>query len=149
MGRIDAETETLIPMRTLRGGFFNDDVAHPLLAKANCSNAADLESFVVHAPPIAATLTRGAESSGKGGYAGRRQEDESNIVASFGAERWAVRRLMPIECERLQGFRDGYTLIPFRGKPASDGLRYKSLGNSMATNVMRWLGRRIDVARAL
>jgi DNA (cytosine-5)-methyltransferase 1 len=58
---------------------------------------------------------------------------------------WAVRRLTPIECERLQGFPDGYTLVPYRGKPAADGPRYKALGNSMACNVMRWLGRRIEM----
>lgn len=58
--------------------------------------------------------------------------------------RWKVRRLMPVECERLQGFPDGYTDIPYRGKPASDGPRYKAIGNSMAVNCMRWIGHRID-----
>ncbi len=47
------------------------------------------------------------------------------------------------ECERLQGFPDDYTAIPYRGKPASDGPRYKALGNSMAVPVMRWIGERI------
>jgi DNA (cytosine-5)-methyltransferase 1 len=56
-----------------------------------------------------------------------------------------VRRLTPRECERLQGFPDDYTLIPYRGKPAADGPRYKALGNSMACNVMRWIGRRIEM----
>lgn len=55
-----------------------------------------------------------------------------------------VRRLTPRECERLQGFPDDYTLIPYRGKPAADGPRYKSLGNSMAVPVMRWIGSRIE-----
>jgi DNA (cytosine-5)-methyltransferase 1 len=57
-----------------------------------------------------------------------------------------VRRLTPIECERLQGFPDEYTAIPWRGKPASecpDGPRYKALGNSMAVPCMRWIGERI------
>lgn len=53
-----------------------------------------------------------------------------------------------VECERLQGFPDGYTDIPYRGKPAADGPRYKALGNSMAVNVMRWLGRRIELVRS-
>nr|WP_276557548.1 DNA cytosine methyltransferase [Prosthecomicrobium hirschii] len=57
----------------------------------------------------------------------------------------AVRRLTPLEAERLQGFPDGYTAIPYRGKPAADGPRYKALGNSMAVNVMRWIGRRIEM----
>ena len=56
----------------------------------------------------------------------------------------AVRRLLPIECERLQGFPDGWTLVTHNGKPAADGPRYKALGNSMAVNVMAWIGRRID-----
>jgi len=55
-----------------------------------------------------------------------------------------VRRLTPRECERLQGFPDDYTIIPWRGKPCPDGPRYKALGNSMAVPVMRWIGRRID-----
>lgn len=56
-----------------------------------------------------------------------------------------VRRLTPMECERLQGFSDDYTLIPYRGKPAADGPRYKALGNSMAVPVMRWIGERIQL----
>ena len=61
-----------------------------------------------------------------------------------------VRRLTPIECERLQGFPDGYTNIPWRKKPESpDGPRYKALGNSMAVPVMRWIGERIVAVDAL
>ena len=56
----------------------------------------------------------------------------------------AVRRLTPRECERLQGFPDDHTLIPWRGKMAPDGPRYKALGNSMAVPVMRWIGERIS-----
>ena len=59
----------------------------------------------------------------------------------------AVRRLTPRECERLQGFPDDWTLIPYRNKPANqcpDGPRYKALGNSMAVPVMRWIGERIQ-----
>lgn len=62
----------------------------------------------------------------------------------------AVRRLMPIECERLQGFPDNYTAIPYRdGKTASDSPRYKALGNAMPVNVMRWIGRRIEMVEDL
>ena len=59
----------------------------------------------------------------------------------------AVRRLTPRECERLQGFTDDYTLIPWRGKPddeCPDGPRYKAIGNSKAVPVVRWIGRRIQ-----
>lgn len=57
-----------------------------------------------------------------------------------------VRRLTPRECERLQGFPDDYTDIPYRNKEhAPDGPRYKALGNSMAVPVMRWIGERIQM----
>jgi DNA (cytosine-5)-methyltransferase 1 len=62
------------------------------------------------------------------------------------ARAMTVRRLTPRECERLQGFPDDWTLIPWRGKPAdqcADGPRYKALGNSMAVNCMEWIGERI------
>ena len=206
-----------------------------------------------HPPPsrakgkgIAAALTRGADSSGKGGYAERRQEDDVNLIAptlpartrsggglgtdfdcdgglvpyhsaSYGSfspgvgtllrggggsvgqggdetllvshslradgfdasedghgKRDAasssrlrrapdgqtiglqttsgVRRLTPRECERLQGFPDDYTLIPYRRKPAADGPRYRAIGNSWAVPVVRWIAERIatveDVPRA-
>lgn len=60
-----------------------------------------------------------------------------------------IRRLTPLECERLQGFPDGHTLIGWKGKPAEecpDGPRYKAIGNSMAVPVMRWIGKRIAAA---
>lgn len=58
-----------------------------------------------------------------------------------------VRRLLPVECERLQGFPDNWTRVPYRNKPADqcpDGPRYMACGNSMAVTVMRWIGFRID-----
>jgi DNA (cytosine-5)-methyltransferase 1 len=70
----------------------------------------------------------GATSSGIGVHVGR-----------------GVRRLTPRECERLQGFPDDYTAIP----GAKDGPRYRALGNSMAVNVMRWIGERIAMVDAL
>ncbi|EPT6389923.1 Dam family site-specific DNA-(adenine-N6)-methyltransferase [Salmonella enterica subsp. enterica serovar Newport] len=68
-------------------------------------------------------------------------------VVQFGMQ---VRRLTPVECERLQGFPDNHTLISWRGKDAADcpdGQRYKAIGNSMAVPVMRWIGERIAAAR--
>lgn len=67
-------------------------------------------------------------------------------AVQFGAQ---VRRLMPVECERLQGFPDSHTLISWRGKEATecpDGPRYRAIGNSMAVPVMRWIGERIAAA---
>jgi site-specific DNA-cytosine methylase len=73
-------------------------------------------------------------------------------AASCVARGLSVRRLTPTECERLQGFPDGFTQIPYRNKPADkcpDGPRYKALGNSMAVPVMRWIGERIQAVEAL
>jgi DNA (cytosine-5)-methyltransferase 1 len=64
--------------------------------------------------------------------------------------RVVLRRVMPIEAERLMGFPDGYTNIPWRNKPESpDGPRYKALGNSMAVPVMRWIGERVNEVNKL
>ncbi|CAB4121101.1 Dcm Site-specific DNA methylase [uncultured Caudovirales phage] len=60
-------------------------------------------------------------------------------------QQMAVRRLTPVECERLQGFPDRYTDIQPKGKPTPDGPRYKALGNSMAVPVMAWIGKRIQM----
>lgn len=70
-------------------------------------------------------------------------------IASVFQASMQVRRLTPKECERLQGFPDDYTKIPYRKKDADDcpdGPRYKALGNSMAVPVMRWIGERINQA---
>ena len=77
------------------------------------------------------TLSAQAGGTGKG--------DSAPCVAT----QCGVRRIMPIECERLQGFPDNHTLVPYRGKPACDGPRYKALGNSMAVPCMRWIGERL------
>lgn len=73
---------------------------------------------------------------------------ETGLMKTLGTN---VRRLTPKECERLQGFPDDWTKIPYRGKPADecpDGPRYKAIGNSMAVPVMRWIGERIAMADA-
>jgi DNA (cytosine-5)-methyltransferase 1 len=69
--------------------------------------------------------------------------DSAPCVAVAHPAPMVVRRLTPMECERLQGFPDDWTAIPYRGKTAPDGPRYKALGNSMAVPVMRWIGQRI------
>lgn len=66
--------------------------------------------------------------------------DETGLTGWPG---WRVRRLMPLECERLQGMPDGYTLVPYRGKPAADAPRYKAIGNAMAVPCMVWIGERL------
>jgi DNA (cytosine-5)-methyltransferase 1 len=131
------------------------DPSHPLAAGA-------------HAPAIAYGLRRDADRSGEAktpsmdahgnlrirdaGF--NAYEELSPTLDTVGphtvATNWAVRRLTPRECERLQGFPDGYTDVPWRNKNwTPDGPRYKALGNSMAVNVMRWLGRRIELVSTL
>lgn len=116
------------------------DACHPLSSGA-------------HPPAIAWSIM--PQNSGKD-YKARRVEVAQPIMAGgpvggnqggdYIQKAWAVRRLTPRECERLQGFPDDFTNIPWRGKPeAPDGPRYKALGNSMAVNVMRWIGRRIEM----
>ena len=78
---------------------------------------------------VAATMTKSMNGTGTGPTA---------------MQQMAVRRLTPIECERLQGFGDNYTDIKAKGKPTPDGPRYKALGNSMAVPVMAWIGKRIQ-----
>ena len=76
--------------------------------------------------------------------------DKSKTPAVYAAST-AVRRLTPVECERLQGFPDNYTQIPWNKKVSADcpdGLRYKAMGNSMAVPVMNWIGTRIHTTRS-
>ena len=93
-------------------------------------------------PEVASTI---------GANEGRKYTDEGSMMQLHNVvpANWAVRRLTPMECERLQGFPDNFTLVPYRGKQAPDGPRYKALGNSMACNVMRWIGRRIEALEAI
>jgi DNA (cytosine-5)-methyltransferase 1 len=92
----------------------------------------------------------------EGGAMPEGPHDTANVRAASGgssrsyvAETWAVRRLTPLETERLQGFPDNWTQVPYRGKAAADGPRYKAVGNSMACNVMRFIGERIAAVDAL
>ena len=88
----------------------------------------------------------GCEGGGKG-YLG--QDEKAFTISTVQDQNlhhhMAVRRLTPVECERLQGFPDGYTDIKLNGKQTPDGGRYKALGNSMAVPVMAWIGKRIAV----
>jgi DNA (cytosine-5)-methyltransferase 1 len=87
--------------------------------------------------------------NGDGAIAGALPAQAGMKQQNYLASALQVRRLTPTECERLQGFPDGWTAIPYRGKPASDGPRYKALGNSMAVPVMAWIGRRIAAVENL
>lgn len=97
-------------------------------------------------PPAVAFDMRGREGGAQMGG----PHNTANIRAASGgssrsyvASAWAVRRLTPTECHRLQGFPDEHCAITYRGKQAADGPQYKALGNSMAVPVMRWILERI------
>jgi DNA (cytosine-5)-methyltransferase 1 len=86
--------------------------------------------------------------NGDGNITGALAANSGSKQTNYIQNKKQVRRLTPIECERLQGFPDNYTKIPYRGKDAEecpDGLRYKAMGNSMAVPVMRWIGERIEM----
>ena len=103
-------------------------------------------------PPIICGETVGALCARDYKGVGSEYVSEGKVVANTQVDavghRYIVRRLTPRECERLQGFPDDWTLVPYRGKSAGecpDGPRYKAIGNSMAVPVMRWIGRRIQM----
>ena len=116
---------------------------------ASASPGMPIEEF---APPLKTTMQPAvAFQSSQSGV--RIDDVHATLDSNNGSRRHsgalygsAVRRLTPRECERLQGFPDDYTLIPWRGKPADqcpDGPRYKALGNSWAVPKFAWLGKRI------
>lgn len=116
---------------------------HPLASTAHAPSIAIQERAVSENPD--------AGPQGKGWQEGIAYTLEArHHVQAVAQTGWAVRRLTPRECERLQGFPEDQTAIRWRGKEAPDGPRYKAIGNSMAVNVMRWIGTRIDlVERAI
>lgn len=174
------------------------DVSRTLLAKSNDSMAEDLDTYAIHGTQdpdtninFAHTLGRNhgqenavayAFKAGQGAKAGgigwAEEQSPTLAAASSGSnlspsvmKDMAVRRLTPVECERLQGFPDNHTLIPRDKRKqitadeyayvrhhnpkitaeeayrlAKDGPRYKAIGNSMAVPVMRWIGKRIKEA---
>lgn len=103
--------------------------------------------------PVALQIRGGKPGGGKGALMQRDMSatlsthNTQTLITGDHEERGlTVRRLTPRECERLQGFPDNYTDVPYRGKEhAPDGARYKALGNSMAVPVMRWIGERIQM----
>ena len=83
---------------------------------------------------------------------GARDIEDGAIIPQQQQQTSSVRRLTPIECERLQGFPDNYTEIPYRNRKDINcpvGPRYKALGNSMTVNVMKWIGEQIDDKKGL
>lgn len=117
-------------------GHIESAVAATLQTTCHDWSRADGFNMVQYCADVAPTITSSGPPYSRTGNA--RVESEALAVQG------RVRRLTPIECERLQGFPDNYTDIPYRNKPnAPDSGRYKALGNSMAVPVMRWIGERI------
>ncbi len=126
------------------------DVAQPIMAGGpvgeNQGGDFIQQSFAIHPHSIGRKPNAGPQ--------GRDHLDaeqaythDARGVAQVVAKGHQVRRLTPTECERLQGFPDNFTQIPWRNKSAEDcpdGPRYKAMGNSMAVPVMRWIGERIQ-----
>ena len=106
-----------------------------------------LRAQVAGHPPIVTENTHATLTTTHGPRQGSSNEGVSSVKAIF-SNTMRVRRLTPVECERLQGFPDGWTQIPYGKKnkeQCPEGHRYKALGNSMAVPVMRWIGRRIKL----
>ena len=173
--RIDAETETLLVAHSLRAEGFDASedgtgrgtplvpVSYAIQATATRENPASGPDGVGVQPGIAYTIEARAEvqavafdlqqitsktnrSRVEPGMPAPTMAKQSDMHV---ATEYAVRRLTPMECERLQGFPDSYTNVDFRGKRAADGNRYKAIGNSMAVNVMRHIGNRIQLVDGL
>ena len=149
-----------------------DKISPALRSQAQSSHRPDSESYVIHGTqdPIisiekAHTLgtNNGQENAVCFAQNTRNEVREMKVCGALTAQPgmkqqsylrqgMQVRRLTTIECERLQGFPDNYTQIPWRNNTADkcpDGPRYKAIGNSMAVPVMRWIGERINMVEAI
>ncbi|MBF0250594.1 MAG: DNA cytosine methyltransferase [Alphaproteobacteria bacterium] len=168
-GRLDPDGQTFVA-HTLRGEGFDaseDGTGRgtPIVPLAFQSKASASNSM--NPSPVTPTLDKGKADgmavavSLRGREGGATAELSGDVCPAIrtgggGGDKphvlndMAVRRLTPRECERVQGFPDDYTQIPWRGKDSADcpdGPRYKALGNSMAVPVMRWIGERIELVR--
>jgi DNA (cytosine-5)-methyltransferase 1 len=142
---------------TAFGQYADDDTASTLKQR-DYKDATDL---VAHAFKVrgGSEVETGEQGGTPGKKAGKGYLGQDEKVFTIGttqdqqiAVSMAIRRLTPKECERLQGFPDDWTLIPYRNKSAEqcpDGPRYKACGNPMAVPVMRWIGQRIQMVEQL
>lgn len=117
-------SDTVTALRCAAGGVFDNTVAQPIGWSEELTASVDMAGTLQY-----------------GGQGGRHDGVMTQAMQ--------VRRLTPVECERLQGFPDNYTDIKLKGKPTPDGPRYKALGNSMAVPVMAWIGKRIQEVETL
>jgi len=177
MGGPDFETKPLVYGKSTNrmrgfGDYIHDETASALKAR-DCKDATDLTAFpaemsgtqAASTPEMSPTLSVGHTTAVAFAQNQAGELRESDVFNTLNTNSNAsgrntpllrsalqVRRLTPIECERLQGFPDNYTRIPYRNKSADDcpdGPRYKAMGNSMAVPVMRWIGERIDLVNKI
>ncbi len=176
-GNQRVEAEALVTARMRGFGDYECDGTASALKARDYKDATDLIAFPAEmsgtqaatTPNLSPTLSvghttavtvidRAAFNQGKNAqYEPRIEEAETTpTIVARGPHavhaNMSVRRLTCVECERLQGFPDNYTQIPWRNKGAEDcpdGPRYKAMGNSMAVPVMRWIGERIDLVNKL
>lgn len=141
-GRLDAESETLLPVafHPTQDPISSTEVCHSI--------GANLKPVTYDFFNITAPVNRQNRTPGDPCHTlARSNAEHAHLVTPM-----QVRRLTPVECERLQGFPDNYTAIPWRKKPVDlcpDGPRYKALGNSWAVPVVRWIGQRINMVEAI
>jgi DNA (cytosine-5)-methyltransferase 1 len=177
-GRLDFESETFIAFQGCGTNLSIGEISGTLAM--NCGSAAGCAPMVAHTlraegfdasedgtgrriPLVPVAIAFDCKASGRNGFgvgdiaptlrAMGHKDSHQNSGGQIAVQQgWAVRRLTPVECARLQGFPDHHSRIPWRGKPAEqcpDGPQYKTFGNSMAVKVMRWLGEKLEAASAL
>ncbi|UVK44389.1 DNA cytosine methyltransferase [Mesorhizobium sp. AR07] len=119
--------------------------AIPPSAECDSSLPPSVTPPVMRAPANGASrrCRGGTRSTASGRQRQRRPRDRRQAGVASAEAPWIVRRLLPVECERLQGFPDGWTGVPFRGRRAADTPRYRAIGNSMAVPCMRFIGERL------
>ena len=145
-GRLDGESETFVPVTvgplTACGGTEKKHGYGPGQQEIESGQVVDFQPrFYTRDNKTggAAQITTGSLTRGK-------RNGDSQEHCFYG---YAVRRLLPVECEILMGFPRNYTAIQYRGKPACDGPRYKAIGNSMAVPVLKWIGQRIEAVETV
>lgn len=121
-------------LRAAPGGSTRDYVAFALGSHAGAADGDQTNRSHANGGPV------GSNISEELAYSLRSARQQT---VAFG---YAVRRLTPTECHKLQGFKTGHCAVTYRGKPAADGPIYKALGNSMAVPVIRWIGEQIMIA---
>lgn len=158
--------ESLLVAHSLRGEGFDASedgtgrgtplIAFPArMSATQCASAEDVSCTIASNPTAIAFQTRiarnGRGNMGDAVNALQAQSGENGTgdAAPCVASKSGVRRLTPRECERLMGFPDDHTFIPYSGRLAKDGPRYRAIGNSMAVNCMRWIGRRIQMMESI